>query len=100
MLAFVAQLFDNGQPLPPTQSILSLPVKAGDLELSVAPDDTAPARAARVAVRDFNGADVLPPILDAVIERFGESTLRITGTVLARAGARVPQAWFVQLYDE
>jgi hypothetical protein len=99
MYVRVAQLFENGKPLPRHRSITAQPVHIGRLRL-FEQHDTEYRRSMVYAVlaEGSTGAHILPRLHDAVVRWIGDGAMTISGfehdqvTQECRA-----QSWYVQL---
>jgi hypothetical protein len=99
MFVRVAQLFENGRPLPRHRSITSQPVHVGKFCLFEEHDRSF--RRAMVYAKlshASSGADVIPRLQDAVVRWIGDSCMTVSGfeqdTLTSECRA---QSWYIQL---
>jgi hypothetical protein len=99
MYVRVAQLFEEGRPLPRHRSITAQPVHIGHLTLAEQYDSEF-RRSMTYAIlrRGSTGDDVLPRLRDAVVRWIGDGSMTISGFELDEATRDCSvQSWYVQL---
>jgi hypothetical protein len=102
MFARVAQLFDDGRPLPRHRSITAQPVHLGDLTLTEQYDlEFRRSMTFAILRQSSSGADILPKLHDAVVRWIGEECMTISGFELDEATRQCrAQSWYVQLVKD
>lgn len=102
MYARVAQLFEEGKPLPRHRSITAQPVHVGHLSLTEQHDHEF-RRSMTYAIlrRGSTGDDLLPRLRDAVVRWIGDSCMTISGFELDEVTRDCSvQSWYVQLVTD
>jgi len=99
MLVVVAQMFEDGRPLPRNRAVTRVPSHAGKLSMSEQHDKEFRRSVTTAYLRaPDTGADILPPLRDAVVRWIGEGTLTISGfqqdELTNKCGQ---QSWLTQL---
>lgn len=100
MLVKVAQMFeDGGRPLPRNRAVTQLPVHVGKLSMCDQYDSQFRRSVCSAYLRTVDeGADVLPPLRDAVVRWLGDGTVTISGVETdALSGKCIAQSWLAQL---
>lgn len=103
MLVKVAQMFeDGGRPLARNRAVTSKPVHVGRLVMCDRHDFEFRRSVCYAYLRSpQEGADVLPPLRDAVVRWIGDGTLTISGIERDElSGKYVAQSWLAQLMFE
>jgi hypothetical protein len=99
MYVRVAQLFEEGRPLPRHRSITAQPVHIGHLTLTEQ-HDQAFRRSMSLAILRNTGAgdDVLPRLRDAVVRWIGDGSMTISGFEFNEVSRQCSvQSWYVQV---
>ena len=102
MFVRVAQLFEDGRPLPRHRSITAQPVHTGYLTLTEQHDKDFRRSMTYAVLRDVAlGGDVLPRLRDAVVRWIGDGCMTISGFELDDTTRECTvQSWYVQLVDD
>jgi len=102
MLVRIAQLFEDGRPLPRHRAITAQPVHVGNLSLTEDYDQEFRRRMSYANLRQMlTGAEVLPRLHDAVVRWIGDKCMTISGFELDPHTRECSvQSWYVQLIDD
>jgi len=99
MLVKVAQLYEDGRPLPKHRSIRTLAVTIGQLRLIEEHSRELRRNVVCAMLHGPGGAEMLPRLHDAVVRHIADGCMTISGleredlTQVCRG-----QSWFVQVY--
>jgi hypothetical protein len=99
MLVKVAQLYEDGRPLPKHRSIRLLPVRIGQLRLVEEHSREYRRNVVCAILYGPGGPDVIPRLHDAVVRHIADGCMTISGferddvTLVCRG-----QSWFVQIH--
>ena len=98
----VAQLFEDGRPLPRHRSITAQPVHMGYLTLTEQHDRDFRRSMTYAVLRDMKvGADVLPRLRDAVVRWIGDGCMTISGFELDNTTKECTvQSGYVQVVND
>lgn len=99
MFVKVAQLFENGLPLPRHRSITTQPVGIGSLRLVEEYSRDFRRNIVYAILHGPTGAEVIPRLHDAVVRHIADGCMTISGferTALTHACQG--QSWFVQVH--
>jgi len=99
MFVRVAQLFEDGRPLPRHRAITAQPVHVGRLTLTEQHDHEFRRSMYLAILRNEGvGGDVLPRLRDAVVRWIGDGSMTISGFEFNEANRQCSvQSWYVQL---
>ena len=100
MLVKVAQLYeDGGRPLPRHRAVTCRAAYQGILTLTEEHDRDLRRSVRSAHLRDTQGgADLLPPLRDAVVIWIGDSSMTVTGFETDGLTRRsVAQSWYVEI---
>lgn len=99
MFVRVAQLFEDGRPLPRHRSITSQPVHIGQLSLSEQHDRHFRRSMVYASLTSAGGGDqVLPRLHDAVVRWIGDGAMTISGFEQDNTTSECQaQSWYIQL---
>jgi hypothetical protein len=102
MYVRVAELFENGRPLPRHRSVRAQPVHVGQLTLTENYDkDCRRSVTYAVLLRIATGSEVLPRLRDAVVRWIGEDCMTISGYQLDDTTRYCSaQSWYIQLVKD
>lgn len=102
MFVRVAQLFEDGRPLPRHRSITARPVHTGYLTLTDQHDRDFRRGMTYAVLRDaVAGGDVLPRLRDAVVRWIGDGCMTISGFEFDDTSRECTvQSWYVQLVND
>ena len=80
MLVKVVQLFEDGRPLPRHRAVRAQPVHLGQLTFVEEYDRDVKRTIQKASLKRLgDGANVLPPMRDAVVRWIGDGSLTISG---------------------
>lgn len=100
MLVKVAQMFeDGGRPLPKNRAVTQQPVHVGKLSMCDQHDKDFRRSVTTAYLRTLGtGADVLPPLRDAVVRWIGDATITISGFEQDSTSNKcTQQSWLAQI---
>jgi hypothetical protein len=101
MLVKVAQLYEDGRPLPKHRSIRMLPVRIGHLRLVEEHDRDYRRNVVCAILCGAGGMDLIPRLHDAVVRHIADGCMTISGFEKDEATSKcLGQSWFVQLHVE
>jgi hypothetical protein len=101
MFVKVAQLYEEGRPMPRHRSITLQPLKIGKLRIMEEYSTEFRRHVVYALLQSPVGADVIPRLHDAVVRHIADGCMTISGfekDELTRSCRG--QAWFVQVHDD